>query len=81
MSAGIVAAAIACILAAVFCYVAVVSRKATKAGRNEILTEEQAKALARAQEAQEAERDIETIQRDSAGSAVERLRASKNFRQ
>lgn len=74
-------AAILGTIGGVLWFVAWSMKRSERYGKATVTADEAAELLARAQAAQEAERDIETIQRDAAGSAVGRLRASKNFRQ
>lgn len=59
---------------------AVAAKRGERLGESELLNEHQARALARAQEAQDAEREIETMQRNDSDSAVERLRKSPQYR-
>lgn len=64
-------------IGAVLWFVAWSMKRSERYGRATVTADEAADLLARAQAAQEAERDLETIRRDSAGSAVDRLRNSK----
>lgn len=68
------------LLLSVLVFVVWASRQAEKAGRTSVTADEQAELLARAEQAEEAEREIEDIQRRDPGGAVERLRRSAAYR-
>lgn len=68
------------LLISILLFVVWATKQAEKAGRTSVTADEQAELLARAEQAEEAEREIADIQRRDPGGAVERLRQSKAYR-